>query len=116
MELMRVGAEQFRRRLSDLLGRVAFGNHRLLVEKNGKPLVVVLSYEEYQQLLAGVDSGMDTAASALRRLQKELREGNVTYEELAEGMEQERLRTLKENYPEYYERYIKDRVNTAEPA
>lgn len=116
MELLRVGAEQFRRRLSELLGRVAFGNQRLIVEKNGKPLVVVLSYEEYQQLLSGVDPSVETAGSALRRLQQELSEGNVTYEELAEGMEQERLRTLREHYPEYYERYVKDRVNAAEPA
>ena len=43
--VLTVGAEQFRRQLSDLLNRVGYGGDEVIVERNGRPIAVLKPYE-----------------------------------------------------------------------
>jgi prevent-host-death family protein len=52
METIRIGAEQFRRELADLLARVAYGGEQVIVERHGTPQAVLISYTLYNELLA----------------------------------------------------------------
>ncbi|MGI8913377.1 MAG: type II toxin-antitoxin system Phd/YefM family antitoxin [Chloroflexota bacterium] len=45
----RVGAKQARDNFSQLLGTVHYGKETVIVEKAGKPFVVVISPEEYDR-------------------------------------------------------------------
>lgn len=50
----RMGAKEARSKFSELLGAVHFGQETVVVEKAGKPFVVVISpqqYERYQELV-----------------------------------------------------------------
>ena len=56
MELLRVGAEEFRRKLSDLLNRVGYGKDRVIVERHGSPVAVLVPYEVYAAFEKFMDS------------------------------------------------------------
>lgn len=43
-------AQQARAKFGDLLGSVYYGKEAVIVEKKGKPVAVVISPEEYEQL------------------------------------------------------------------
>jgi prevent-host-death family protein len=65
-----VGAEQFRREMSDLLNRVRYGNERVIVEKHGAPQVAVIPYTLYRRLAEPVEQLQDQPPSneALRQM------------------------------------------------
>jgi prevent-host-death family protein len=50
MAVLRVGAEQLRRQLSEILARVRYGGEPVIVERHGTPQVVVIPYEQYEQV------------------------------------------------------------------
>ena len=113
MKTTTVGAEQLRRELTDLLNRAGYGGERFIVERHGTPLVAVIPYEEYMRRpvtfstksLNGDNMRERSLEHILDSLSQSLEEGGVTYEMLAEGMKRERIRTLKEHYPEFWEMY-----------
>lgn len=45
-----VSLDEFRKNLSDIVGRVIYGNQVVLVQKHNKPGVVVISEREYENL------------------------------------------------------------------
>jgi prevent-host-death family protein len=49
MHTVRIGAEQFRRELADLLSRVSYTGDRVIVERHGTPQAVLIPYELYEQ-------------------------------------------------------------------
>jgi prevent-host-death family protein len=50
MAMLRVGAEQFRRELADILARVSYGGDQVIVERHGTPQVAVIPYALFEQL------------------------------------------------------------------
>jgi prevent-host-death family protein len=49
MQTVRIGAEQFRRELTEVLARVSEHDEQVIVEQQGAPQVVVISYTLFQQ-------------------------------------------------------------------
>jgi prevent-host-death family protein len=47
-----IGSAELRERLSDLLSRVRFQDHRFIVERHGKPVAAVVSVEDLESLEA----------------------------------------------------------------
>lgn len=45
-----VSLDEFRKNLSDIVGKVMYGNQTVLVQKHNRPGVVVLSEKEYESL------------------------------------------------------------------
>ncbi len=43
---LEVGTEELRSHLSDVLSKVAYGNRRVLITRNGRPLAVILPVED----------------------------------------------------------------------
>ena len=120
MDILRVGAEEFRRKLSDLLNRVGFGKDRVIVERHGSPVAVLVPYEHYQDFEKYRDSrgqvhlpegSLEAITSQFRA---EMDYAGVTYEDLSAGLREERLRTLREYYPEFYQEHQAELENDAE--
>ncbi len=121
MELLRVGAEEFRRKLSDLLNRVGYGKDRVIVERHGTPVAVLVPYEVYAAFEKFMDSrgelhlpegSLEAIASQFRA---EMDYVGVTYDDLNAGLRAERLRTLREYYPEFYREHQTELESDAEP-
>lgn len=45
-----IGMAEAKSKLSDLVGQVAYGNQRFILERRGRPVAVLISLEEYQRL------------------------------------------------------------------
>lgn len=121
MELLRVGAEEFRRKLSDLLNRVGYGKDRVIVERHGAPVAVLVPYEVYAALEKFMDSrgelhlpegSLEAIASQFRA---EMEYAGVTYDDLNAGLREERLRTLREYYPEFYQEHQAELESDVKP-
>ena len=52
----RVGANEARNRLADLLGNVHRGGQVVVVERSGKPMVAVIPVEMHEQVIAERDT------------------------------------------------------------
>lgn len=110
MKTTTVGVEQLRRELTDLLNRAGYAGEHFIVERHGTPLAVLAPYEEYMQristssttLLNGNHRRERPLEEILHSLSQTLEDEGITYEVLAEGMKRERIRTLKELYPEFW--------------
>lgn len=51
MQTVRVGAEQLRRELADLLSRVSYAGDHIVVERHGTPQAVLIPYALFEQLI-----------------------------------------------------------------
>lgn len=47
-----VGSREARNQFSQLLGEVHFGHQTVIVSRSGRPMVAMISIEEYQRLIA----------------------------------------------------------------
>lgn len=47
-----LGAREARQRFADLLGRVGYGKEIAIIERSGKPIVVMIPLEVYEQLMS----------------------------------------------------------------
>lgn len=52
MTEIRIGAEQFRRQLTDLLNRVSYGTDHVVVERHGTALAALIPFALYEAILA----------------------------------------------------------------
>lgn len=132
MAILQVGAEQFRRQLSELLNRVGYGNDEVIVERHNTPVAVLIPYQTYVELRGpGATEAVDasrqpndsqrTVATVAREIRQTLDDAGADYQALVEGMQQERIRTLRENYPELYAIHLENQASpddhtAAEPA
>lgn len=118
MAVVRVGAEDFRRELTQLLNKVGYAGDHVVVKRHNEEIAVVVPFALYQQLDLSKwtnparDAAPDQSASQdyspveeVPRLAAEIEASRVaagiSYETLAEGLQAERLRTLREKYPDY---------------
>jgi prevent-host-death family protein len=103
MGAVRVGAEQLRRQLTDLLNRVGYGGAEIIVERNGKPLAVLRPYVEAEQAPEPLrmENEIERTPALARELEDARVAAGISYEELAHELRVERLRTLREKYPDF---------------
>ncbi len=52
MAEIRIGAEQFRRQLTDLLNRTSYGRDHIIIERHGTPLGALISFSLYEAMMA----------------------------------------------------------------
>lgn len=45
-----IGMMEAKSKLAELVGRVAYGGQRYVLERRGRPMAVLISFEEYEQL------------------------------------------------------------------
>lgn len=106
MQVHRVGAEQFRRELADLLNKTGYGGDRVIIERHGSPLAVLIPYAFYELLLqqeVTITPSPAFATPALAMQIEAAREGaGIRYEEMAAELQAQRLRTLRETYPDLF--------------
>lgn len=107
MGTIRVGAEQLRRQLADLLNRVGYGGDEVIVERNGRPLVVLKPYAELEQVEQPANQVERTPALA-NELENARLAAGISYEELERALRLERLRTLRKKYPDYAAQFAQE--------
>lgn len=106
MSIIRVGAEQFRRRLTDLLNRVSYGGDEVIVERNGRPLAVLRPYAEREQTVEALADEIDRTPVLANELEAARLAAGISYEQLAQQLHLERLRTLREKYPDFAAEFV----------
>ena len=52
MAEIHIGAEQFRRQLTDLLNRTSYGNDHIIIERHGTALAALIPFQLYEALVA----------------------------------------------------------------
>lgn len=108
MTTIRVGAEQFRRQLTDLLNRVSYGGDEVIVERNGRPLVILKQYEEVDQVTELSQNQIERTRTLAEELETARLNAGISYEELARALRLERLRTLREKYPDFAAQFAEE--------
>jgi prevent-host-death family protein len=100
-----IPATQAHRRFGDLLRRVFAGKEHFIIEKDGLPVVVMLSMAEYQEVMKAREqqskdreSRMRKFREAARAIGEEAQQMGLTEEELMGLLEEERQRLHEEGY------------------
>lgn len=87
MAEIRIGAEQFRRQLTDLLNRVSYGVDHVVVERHGTALAALIPFALYEALLAaeipqklaGQGANDNSTADLAAEIEAVLRSSGITY-------------------------------------
>lgn len=108
MGTIRVSAEQLRRQLADLLNRVGYGGDEVVVERNGRPLVVLKPYSDMDQGEGGPANQIERTPALANELENARIAAGISYEELERALRLERLRTLREKYPDYAAQFAQE--------
>ena len=101
MATLKVGAEQFRRQLTDLLNRVGYGGDEVIVERNGRPIAVLKPYEPTYTAPERAQNDVEQVPMLVAQLEAAREAAGIAYEDLAQQLQAERLRTLREKYPDF---------------
>lgn len=110
MAEIRIGAEQFRRQLTDLLNRVSYGDDHVVVERHGTAMAALISFEIYQALLAAdipqkLTKRSETEASTAdlaAEIEAILQDRGLTYQSSAAITQHEQLPMVQEQATSYY--------------
>lgn len=108
METIRVGAEQLRRQLTELLNRVGYGGAEVIVERNGRPLVVLKPYTAPDGREGQMPNQVERTPALANELENARLAAGISYEELERALRLERLRTLREKYPDYAAQFAQE--------
>jgi len=60
-----VGMVEAKSKLAELVGQVKYGGKRFVLERRGRPMAMLVSVEEYEQLQAQAKAGSGTRSSPL---------------------------------------------------
>ena len=114
METLRVGAEQFRRQLTDFLNRVGYAGDEVIVERNGRPIAILKPYAASEAAPPQPPNNIEHVPALASELEAAREAAGIAYEELAGQLQAERLRTLREKYPDFAAEF--DHAEASEPA
>ena len=103
MTLLHMGAEQFRRQLAELLNRVGYGGDQVIVERHGTPIAVLLPYSTFAawEKSSGDKPVADQVVTLAAELEQARLAAGLSCEDMARTLQEDRLRTLREQYPEF---------------
>jgi prevent-host-death family protein len=110
MTEIRIGAEQFRRQLTDLLNRVSYGNEHIVIERHNTPLAALIPFEMYEALLtadipnklAALADMDNPGADLATEIEAALQTSGIIYDRQAEK-QPNHLRMVREQAQTYYE-------------
>jgi prevent-host-death family protein len=109
MEVLQVSSEQLRRQLSELLNQVSYNDVQIVIERYGKPIAVLSPYTQPESSLEEPEElfmPAEEVAKLARQIEKEVQVAGIDYDRLAADLQTERLKTVREKYPEFVERYV----------
>ena len=104
MKVIQVSTEQLRRQLSELLNQVSYSGAQIVVERYGKPVAVLSPYSppaSDTELMEEVFAPAEQVPQLARQIEKAVKEAGIDYESFAQGLRAERIRTLREKYPDF---------------
>ncbi|MFN8485285.1 MAG: type II toxin-antitoxin system prevent-host-death family antitoxin [Anaerolineae bacterium] len=111
MGTLRIGAEQFRRELTELLNRVGYGGDEVIVERNGRPIAVLKPYANREEAIASPEDAVEQVPVLAAQIAAAREEAGIAYEDLARQLQAERLRTLREKYPDFTAEFAPDEAS-----
>lgn len=111
MTEIRIGAEQFRRQLTDLLNRVSYGSEHIVVERHGTALAALIPFELYEALLAAdipqkLAGGLETESSMAdlaAEIEAALQSSTSSDKSSGDEAQAEQPLMLREQATSYYE-------------
>lgn len=106
-----IGAEQFRRQLTDLLNRVSYGGEHLIIERHGTALAAVIPFQIYESVLAADLGNQATAIGTNNSSPEELaaeieailQSNALVYPQPTEQLLSKEAPVLREQAQAYYE-------------
>ena len=111
MAEIRIGAEQFRRQLTDLLNRVSYGADHVVVERHGAALAALIPFALYEALLAaeipqklaGQNASDSNTADLAAEIEAILQSNGITYRTREEETQETPSTVLRERSAHTYE-------------
>lgn len=104
-ELVTLRSTDVQRNFRDVVNRAGSGKEHIIVERDGLPVIVMLSVAEYQQLMRereGRAERLKKFEAAARRAGKEFERLGLSEEDVMAQLEE----TKREVYDEFYGRFI----------
>src|SRR3972149_1171789 len=89
-------ASELQRASGKVLRRVAVGKEHLVVERDGYPVAVMMSYAEYEQLMR--ERALALHRDLVRALGREAERQGLTEDQLIQELEESKRRVYKERY------------------
>lgn len=100
-----IPATDVHRKFSDLIRRAFSGKEHFIVEKEGLPVVVILSMVEYQELMQEREQyeqdkqrRLERFREAARAIGQAVEQSGLSEEELIEQLEEDKAQVYKEYY------------------
>lgn len=111
MAEIRIGAEQFRRQLTDLLNRVSYGADHVVVERHGTALAALIPFALYEAILvAEIPQKLDrhstsdsNTADLAAEIEAVLQSSGITYKAREEEAQEAPAALLRERAANTYE-------------
>jgi prevent-host-death family protein len=91
-----VNASELQRSSGKMLKRVAVAKEHLVVERDGYPVAVMMSFEEYEELMR--ERALAAHRDLVITLGKEVERQGLTEEQLMEQLEASKRRVYEERY------------------
>ena len=91
-----VKASELQRASGKVLRRVAVGKEHLVVERDGYPVAVMMSYAEYEQLMR--ERALAWHRDLVHALGREVERQGLTEDQLMQELEESKRRAYKERY------------------
>jgi prevent-host-death family protein len=91
-----VNASELQRSSGKMLKRVAVAKEHLVVERDGYPVAVMMSFEEYEEIMR--ERALAAHRDLVITLGKEVERQGLTEEQLMEQLEASKRRVYEERY------------------
>ncbi len=91
-----IKASELHRAAGKALKRVALNNEHLVVERDGYPIAVLMSYPDYEQLMR--ERALAAHRDFVRNLSQDAQERGLTEEQLMAQLEGDKREVYKEMY------------------
>lgn len=100
---VRVRSTDLQRKFRDVINRAGSGREHIIVERDGLPVIAMISMAEYDQLMRERELRIKRFNDAARALNKEANEHGVTEEQILEGSDDIREELFREQYGDTFD-------------
>jgi prevent-host-death family protein len=94
--MSKINATEARQYFGKVIQRAYSGNEHLVIEKNGLPVVVILSIKEYEEMRRAM--ALQNLQELNRTLNRKAHEIGLTEEELEKKVEETKMKIFQELY------------------
>jgi prevent-host-death family protein len=99
-----VSAEQLRRQMAELIDETRQSGRQIIIERYGKPVAVLSPYEPEEEGTL-IQPELEQVPRLAAEISAAVAAADLDYETLAAGLYAERLKTLREKYPDFAANY-----------